>query len=432
MSAKYSVIFVFALFLFPLTGQCQSAVNNSAREIIHDSSFEIKELNLVVENNKEAVPYKEFSNWIKIEPILKYKNGYKTEAENIHHCAHSIFCDFTKNWRDRYKVKKTVLFSVKPDTVRTFLENTAGKINKNPINAKFKAEDEKVIAFSLSEKGLRIDIEKSIETVSNTILENEAASLDVNLIYEILEPEINSKDANKLGITSLIGEGRSNFKGSTKSRIHNIKIASACFNGALIKPKEEFSFINTLGEVDGKHGYLQELVIKHNKTEPAFGGGICQVSTTAFRAAIFSGLKITIRRPHAYPVHYYNPQGLDATVYLPRPDLRFINNTPNHILIQTKIEGLELIFQFYGIDDGRKIETDGPKIIQRNSDGSMKTTFTQKVYDAQGNIVIDDIFNSAYDSPNKYPQPGQEIKLTEKPKDWPKKQWKEYKKANGI
>ncbi len=430
MNIKYSIVFV--LFLFCLTEQCYSSTDNFTEETIHNSSSEIKELNLIVENNKEIVPYGEFSNWIKIEPILKHKNGYKSEIENIHYCSHSIFCDFTKNWRDRYKVRKTVLFSVKQDRMRIFLEDMAGEIDKDPVDAKFKAESGKVTAFSLSENGLRIDIERSAAAISSAILKNKTSSLNVNLAYEVLEPEINSKDANKLGITSLIGEGRSNFKGSTKSRIHNIKVASARFNGALIKPKEEFSFIDTLGEVAGKHGYLQELVIKHNKTEPAFGGGICQVSTTVFRAAIFSGLKITFRRPHAYPVHYYSPHGLDATVYIPRPDLRFINNTPNHILIQTKIEGLELIFQFYGIDDGRKIETIGPKVIQRNLDGSMKTTFAQKVYDAQGNIIIDDIFNSDYDSPNKYPRPGQEIKLTEKPKDWSKKQWKEYKKAHNI
>jgi vancomycin resistance protein YoaR len=122
---------------------------------------------------------------------------------------------------------------------------------------------------------------------------------------------------------------------------------------------------------------------------------------------------------------------MDATVYVPRPDLRFINNTPGYILIETRIEGTELIFDFYGTTDARKTEIIGPKIIERNPDGSMKTTFTQKVYDQDGNTFINDTFNSAYDSPSKYPHPGEE-KITEKPKGWSDNEWKKYKKENSM
>ena len=121
---------------------------------------------------------------------------------------------------------------------------------------------------------------------------------------------------------------------------------------------------------------------------------------------------------------------MDATVYVPRPDLRFINNTPAYILIQTKIEGTELIFQFYGTDDGRKTEVIGPKIIERNSDGSLKATFTQKVADKNGDLIREDVFNSNYDSPNKYPHPGQV--LSQKPAGWSDKEWSKYKKDNNL
>jgi vancomycin resistance protein YoaR len=184
--------------------------------------------------------------------------------------------------------------------------------------------------------------------------------------------------------------------------------------------------------VDGEHGYLPELVIKQNRTEPEFGGGICQVSSTVFRAAIYSGLKITARRNHAYPVKYYAPYGMDATIYIPKPDLKFVNNTPGHILMQASIEGTELIFRFYGTSDRRKVEVDGPHILESNPDGSMKTVFTQKVTDTEGETIIDDAFRSNYASPSKYPHPGQEPVLTEKPKDWSERQWKEYRKAHGL
>ena len=122
----------------------------------------------------------------------------------------------------------------------------------------------------------------------------------------------------------------------------------------LIAPDEEFSFNRALGEVGPAQGYLPELVIKNNKTIPEYGGGVCQVSTTMFRAAVYSGLEVTERRPHAYPVKYYNPQGFDATVYSPSPDLKFKNNTGGWILIQTRIEGNNLFLNFMArmMDEG--------------------------------------------------------------------------------
>jgi vancomycin resistance protein YoaR len=78
---------------------------------------------------------------------------------------------------------------------------------------------------------------------------------------------------------------------------------------------------------------LPELVIKKEGTVPEFGGGLCQVSSTAFRAAMNGGLPITQRRNHAYAVQYYAPQGTDATIYPGVVDLKFINDTPGDILI---------------------------------------------------------------------------------------------------
>jgi vancomycin resistance protein YoaR len=291
-------------------------------------------------------------------------------------------------------------------------------------------EDGKVSVFALSKNGIELDREKSLKIIFN-YFKNNINTGEIRLAYAEIPPEVTTDSIDNLGIKNLIGEGTSNFAGSPKNRIHNIHVGAKKFNGILIKPGEEFSFIKTLGPVDESTGYLPELVIKTDKTVPEFGGGMCQVSTTAFRAAIYSGLKITARRNHAYPVSYYNPQGMDATVYIPNPDLRFKNNTPGHILIQTKIEGTKLIFDFFGTDDSRQTNITGPKITERNSDGSMKATFTQEVSDKDGNQIIKDIFNSAYDSPSKYPHPGEEL-LTKKPSDWSDNEWKKYKKTHNL
>jgi vancomycin resistance protein YoaR len=122
-----------------------------------------------------------------------------------------------------------------------------------------------------------------------------------------------------------------------------------------------------------------------------------------FRAAINSGFEITQRYPHAFPVKYYNPQGFDATIYPPFPDLKFINNTPNYLLVQTRIEGYNLIFEIYGTDDGRKVEISGPYQYDIGEDGSMKARLVQKVYDKNQELIINETFYSNYKSPDLYP-----------------------------
>ncbi len=392
------------------------------------------ELVLTVADQKETLSRDQIEDFFLIEPTLKISPGKKSEIENIRYCPTSpVLCRILSNTNQMIFLKKETGISANREKIEVFVNELSEKIDKDPINAKFKMEGDGTVSFTPDQAGIAIDISKSATIIyENLTATNQfQETKEIALTYESIDPEIRSSDVNNLGINTLIGEGKSNFRGSPKNRIFNINVATEKFNGVLIKPGEEFSFVQTLGEVDGEHGYAPELVIKQDKTEPEFGGGICQVSTTAFRAAINSGLEITARRNHAYPVAYYNPQGMDATVYVPKPDLKFINNTPSNILIQTKIEGTMLTFQFFGTSDGRKVEVVGPKILERNADGSMKTTFTQKVYDKDGNVIINDVFNSNYDSPSKYPHPGEE-KLTTKPKGWSDKEWKKYKKINGI
>lgn len=392
-----------------------------------DTPLEASGILLKVGNYTQTLSLQEIDSLAQEKTALTYLPGYSSEVENINFCEHekSIICNLLFSFKDEYHIKKTAHRIIDEKKLNEFLSDLERKVDKDPEDAKLKFENDRVSAFSAGTNGLKLDKEKGLEILKNYLQQNDLKA-NINLAFQEIKPEISLDSIDNLGITSLIGEGHSDFKGSPKNRVFNIKVAIERFDGVLIKPNEEFSFVSILGEVDGEHGYLPELVIKKDKTEPEFGGGICQVSTTAFRAAIYSGLKITARRNHAYPVSYYNPQGMDSTVYIPRPDLKFVNNTPGYILIQPRIEGTELIFDFYGKDDGRKTNIIGPKITEKNPDGSMKATFTQQVYDKNDKIVFEDVFNSTYDSPNKYPHPGQV--LTQKPADWSQKQWDTYKK----
>ncbi len=240
-----------------------------------------------------------------------------------------------------------------------FAKEISNNINQSPQDAKFKLENGKVKEFINSQQGRELELVASVDKIEQAIRDNQTS---IELVVKIIEPKIVTAATNELGIAEIIGIGRSNFAGSPKNRRFNIKVGASTLNGVLIQPEEEFSLIKNLGKIDETTGYLQELVIKGNKTIPEFGGGLCQIGTTTFRAALASGLPIVERRNHSYRVPYYEPAGTDATIYDPKPDLRFTNDTGRAILIQAKIEGDNLIFEFWGTKDGRQVEQTKPKI----------------------------------------------------------------------
>jgi vancomycin resistance protein YoaR len=216
-----------------------------------------------------------------------------------------------------------------------------------------------VAEFQTSRLGLTLNAEETINALNSILLDGYPA---INAIVMTVPPEATTNEINNFGITDLLGAGSSTFAGSPPNRLHNIKTGAEKINGILIKPKEEFSLLKALGEIDGEHGFKPELGIKENKTVPEFGGGLCQIGTTTFRAALASGLPITERRNHSYRVVYYEPAGTDATIYNPAPDFKFINDTPGYILIQTKMFGTTLVFEFWGKKDGRQINITKPAI----------------------------------------------------------------------
>ena len=263
---------------------------------------------------------------------------------------------------------------VNEQKAKDYLQSIAKKINQEPVDAKLSIADGRAVVFQAHQEGYKLNQEEAFKKIKEVIFENPK---EINLKVEVLKPAVRTETINELGIKELIGEGSSSFKGSPQNRIHNITVGANLFNGVLIKPGDVFSFNQILGEVSPSKGYLPELVIKEDRLIPETGGGLCQVSTTMFRAAVYSGVEILERTPHSFRVRYYEPPvGLDATVYNPKPDLKFKNDTPGYILIQTKIEGSKLTFQFYGTKDGRTVEIKGP--------------FTSDYRSPGGSVYIDD------------------------------------------
>jgi len=284
--------------------------------------------------------------------------------------------------------------------IRAFLsEEILPAINREARDAVLTVQEDRVTAFALSRDGQTVNMNATIEAIQKSVRNLEAT---VSLVVHDIPPRVTTASIDALGLRSLLAVGETDFSGSPKNRVHNIKVGAAKYHGILIPPGEEFSFNENLGNVDADTGYLPELVIKRGKTVPEYGGGLCQVSTTAFRAAVLSGLEITRRYNHSYIVRYYGTPGFDATIYPPNPDLRFRNDTSGHVLIQTSVVGTKLLFEFYGTDDGREVKVVGPRVFDRKPDGSAKAVLTQEIW-RDGKLARTESFHSSYRSPSLYP-----------------------------
>ena len=137
------------------------------------------------------------------------------------------------------------------------------------------------------------------------------------------------------GITAHLGTGETNYYGSSANRVTNIHVGARNFRDRLFEGKV-FSFNGFIGPITAGNGYVAGLVIAGDRTASGVGGGICQVSTTVFRTLYAAGLPIAQRQNHSYQVHYYDPQGLDATIYQPSLDLKFANDTGGALWFQTE------------------------------------------------------------------------------------------------
>ena len=245
-----------------------------------------------------------------------------------------------------------------------FVEIFGNSIKREPREAVFKFENGKVVEFEASRDGFLIDSTKLKETLCREISnreESEKKEIVVELPLILIAPKINTGSVNDLGIKELLGRGTSSFRHSSTIRNFNVEKGSSIVNRILVAPDETFSFLKALGEVTLDNGYKKAYVIKKGKTEVDVGGGVCQVSTTFFRAILDAGLDITERHAHAYRVSYYEEDsrpGFDATVFIPSPDLKFINDTGHHLLIQSIYDGKnkKLTYEVYGTSDSRKVE----------------------------------------------------------------------------
>lgn len=251
--------------------------------------------------------------------------------------------------------------------LRDFIENKiAKKVDREPQDAFIKEFiDEGKAAHAEAEgfakDGISVEVEKNLELIRSAVLKG---VFEVNLKVEFVQSYVFNETDADFGNLDLLAVGRSNFAGSPEGRAFNIqKGLNEKMNNIMIPPGAEFAFNSFLGPITSAQGWKKALgIFGGGNLAPTLGGGLCQVSTTVYRAALMAGLPIIERKPHSLYVSYYKQfgEGLDATIFSTGPDLVFINDTPSYIFIQSYAEGDDAYVKIFGTSDGRTAELEGP------------------------------------------------------------------------
>ncbi len=259
--------------------------------------------------------------------------------------------------------------AINVEAFRSYLTGLAPGLIAAPKNARFHFNDDtrqlEVIEAAIN--GRALDVDETLNRMQAAIFD--PAHRIVPMAFSYTLPKYHdSVTAAELGITQLVGEATTYYAGSTQPRKDNIFEAMSRFDGVMIAPGEVFSFNDALGDISPETGFVQGKIILGGRTVDGVGGGVCQVSTTLYRAALAGGFPIAARSSHGYRVGFYEqnnfPPGLDAAIYQPTQDLKFINDTDYHILIETSVfPGSDAVqFRLYSTNPGRQVVMEGPVI----------------------------------------------------------------------
>lgn len=274
----------------------------------------------------------------------------------------------------------------------------AEQVNRTAANAVL-GWDDGLAVLAPSTTGIMMRAGSFADAVATSVLDDHA-SVEIPVI--VIEPEITGQNLDAYGIETLLGQGDSNFEGGSWEREENIRVGMRTINGTLVPPGGTFSFNQVVGAITYDKGYQDALVATAEMIGDDVGGGICQVSTTVFRAALFAGLPIVEWYAHTRRLPYYERDGwgpgFDASILQmgPNPDewpdLKFENDTEHWLLIEASISDPHVYVNIYGSYDGRSVDVDS----DASPIGDKAFGFNRVVQDAQGKVIEDRSFESYF------------------------------------
>ncbi|KKM28323.1 VanW family protein [Bacillus anthracis] len=347
-----------------------------------------KSLTYIFQNDKQTYTWKDLG--------INYK-----EKDIID----KIFKEQEGNAINRYKMRKQAEngelkrdYKLTPQLNTTayesFMKDKYNKTLKNPVNAELSIEGT-TVNISQSQNGEKIDKGKLTDLTKQAIT---SGTSDITLPVTLLKPERSTEDIQKMGIKEVIAEYSTPMAGRNGNQSFNVNKSANTLSGVIVAPDETFSFNGRVGVTDAAHGYKSAAVYSQGKVIQSAGGGVCQVSSTLYSAALRADLGIVSRSNHSMPVNYL-PLGQDAAVADYGPDLKFKNNTGNHIYIQAFSNGGSITTRIFGTNTGKNVEVSS-QVISRTNDKI--TAVTYKKVTQNGEVISNgQISKSVYKSAPK-------------------------------
>ena len=306
-------------------------------------------------------------------------------------------------------------------------ERFGPEVNREPVDAEVGWNGERVIALGESAEGYRLRPKSFAQDLAASLFGDHG---EVPIPVSVVAPAVDENNLDALGITTQIARADSNYAGSNSERATNVEVGASLLNGTLVPPGQEFAFNYAIGEITEDKGYVDAKVIAGERIDRDLGGGICQVSTTVFRAALLAGLPMTEWNPHRYRLEFYERDGwsagFDASILQPegdpfRPgnDFKFLNPTDSWLLVEAWTTGDRIVVIIYGpslgydVDIGEAVQIDTippdpplEVVDERLEAGTIELTelpqegsvwtFTREVYDADGTLIESREFKTVY------------------------------------
>jgi vancomycin resistance protein YoaR len=252
-------------------------------------------------------------------------------------------------WLMRSAVDLPVSVAVDGKLAATKIAAIAAQVNQEPVDARVTVGGDDEVNVVPGKPGIVLDETASLQVVTKALSDPRAVS--ATLASKQQDPNIVAADLAHLEV--VLGSFSTPYSASKVDRTHNLHLAIRSINGQVVMPGDTFSANQTIGRRDEARGFREAPIFVNGEITPSTGGGVCQIATTIYNAALLAGLPVVERHHHSMPVHYADA-GRDATVYWGQLDLRFRNDTSGPVVLLASMSGSRVHVRIVGKREAKK------------------------------------------------------------------------------
>ena len=289
------------------------------------------------------------------------------------------------------------------------LTNVYNDLTVKPVEASYDFDSDGDVIVKPSREGRSVESEELLDSIQGGLFEGKR---EYQVPITVAKPRYTTDELEAKKPTELQGTYRTNYTATTdqgQTRVENLEIASEAISGTFVAPGQTFSMLDHVANLD----YHRTHVIVDGAETVDEGGGLCQVTSTLYNAALYAGMEITERTAHYSQLPYIRP-GMDATVWYGGPgtsddlDMKFKNTSDGYVLLQEYVSNDGYIYaNVYGVPDNVKVEMSS-KPLYREEDASKWIAYYERTKD--GKVVYRDQWATEYgalidDEGRKIPTP---------------------------